>query len=681
MPSFNLRQIDRRVYAALAALFLLLLLLMPRSGRFTYDYRKGMPWEYPSLVAQFDFPVLKTADQMLADRQAAMARKVSYFRFSDDAVGKSMHDASSLDFGDRAFLKQPLTDALSDILSRGVAPDGPQSSPEDAAIYVQRGKQVRQVPAAEIFTVSSASAAIRDAALSAGLPGVAADSVLAASGVYALVVPTLIPDEEAAAALHGAAADVSPTQGVVKAGQLIVSEGETVTAEIQQLLDSYAAEYSRSLGYSGPPLLQWLGNALLALLLVAIYFFSVLHSNPDIFSRLNRFLYLTLVFAIASSAALMVARLTGRLVYMIPFPLAALYMLAFFRRQVVLPVYTASLMPLVLFSSAGVELFFMFMAAGIVTIAAYRSFGRGWKQFVLSLMVFATLAAVFFTFRLVNDERAVSHLGALVAIFIGSLLPVAGYPLIYLFEKLFNLVSESRLAELCDTNSNTLLRELSLKAPGTFQHSLQVMNMADAAARAIGADVLLVRAGALYHDIGKMANPACFIENGAQEETGYHDRLSPLESSSQIIRHVEDGLEMASRQGLPDIVKSFIATHHGTTTTAYFLDRHLKAGGDPSEAALFAYPGPKPVSREEVILMICDTLEAASRTLKGNSPEVYDAFVEDIFASKISADQFDGAEISLKELGILKAVLKKYLSQLYHGRVAYPKNNQKTDKQ
>jgi putative nucleotidyltransferase with HDIG domain len=250
--------------------------------------------------------------------------------------------------------------------------------------------------------------------------------------------------------------------------------------------------------------------------------------------------------------------------------------------------------------------------------------------------------------------------------------------LIYLFEKIFKLVSNTKLTELCDTN-NKLLRTLADKAPGTFQHCLQVMNLADAAARSIDANVLLVRAGALYHDIGKIANPQCFTEN---ETSGirYHAGLTPKESAQEIIKHVSDGLAMAEKNGLPGIIKEFIVSHHGTTSTGYFLTQYLNDGGDPGDVAEFYYDGVKPSTKEQVILMICDAVEAASRSLKDYSPQSISSLVDRIVDGKAKEDQLSDADISLREISRLKEVIKAYLSQMYHSRVSYPKRKEKAGK-
>ena len=213
---------------------------------------------------------------------------------------------------------------------------------------------------------------------------------------------------------------------------------------------------------------------------------------------------------------------------------------------------------------------------------------------------------------------------------------------------------------------------LADKAPGTFQHSLQVMNLADAVARAIDANVLLVRAGALYHDIGKIANPQCFTEN---ETPGvrYHEGLSSKESAQEIIRHVSDGLALADKYGLPSLVREFIATHHGTTCTAYFYNKYLVEGGSEDERGDFCYDGMKPKTKEQVVLMLCDAVEAASRSLKDYSAESISELVERITNGKIEDGQLSDSEISMSELSTAKEVMKSYIQQMYHARVAYPK--------
>ena len=320
----------------------------------------------------------------------------------------------------------------------------------------------------------------------------------------------------------------------------------------------------------------------------------------------------------------------------------------------------------------------MYLIAGVVGMQVFGYFNRGWLQFVTAFIVFMVMVFVWAAFRLIDNPEGLRNYHAILNMALAAFMSVAGYPLIYLFEKIFSLVSNSKLVELSDT-SNKLLRMLADKAPGTFQHSLQVMNLADAAARSIDANVLLVRTGALYHDIGKIANPQCFTENEAGG-VRYHADLSPKESAQEIIKHVSDGLALADKYRLPGEVKDFIRTHHGTTSTGYFLTKYLNDGGDPADVADFYYDGVKPVTKEQVILMLCDAVEAASRSLKNYSPESISELVERIIDGKINDGQLSKAHISLNQINIIKAEIKAYLQQMYHSRIAYPKRHENTAK-
>ncbi|HAC40826.1 MAG TPA: phosphohydrolase, partial [Rikenellaceae bacterium] len=362
------------------------------------------------------------------------------------------------------------------------------------------------------------------------------------------------------------------------------------------------------------------------------------------------------------------------ILFLIPYPVLALYLQAFFRNRVVMPVYIMMLLPMLIFCGNGMELFVMYLTAGLVTIQTFGTLNKGWLQFLNAAIIFGVELCVFLGFRLIDAGNTSIWWLQLIQIFVGAMLTVALYPLVYLFEKMFNLVSITRLIELADTN-NPLLQELSAKAPGTFQHCLQVMNMVDAVGRATDANVPLLRCAALYHDLGKMQNPLCFIENESSSPgaASYHEGKTPRESAIEIIRHVDDGLALADEHRLPSEIKSFIRSHHGTTAATFFLNQYLNAGGDPADVEDFYYHGQRPATKEEVILMVCDSIEAASRTLKDFSPEAFDRFVENIVSGKEKAGQFEDADITLHEMNVIKSILKTYMQQIYHGRVAYPK--------
>lgn len=674
--------INYRVLIPLVVLFLVLTLIFPRTAKFSYDYRKGSPWSHETLLAQFDFPILKTDEQIREEKSRSKSVVIPYYRYRQDIVDNCRKAAEGIDMGGYSYLRPLIVASMDGIYSNGVVPDegvklDGHSDPSGAVLYIQKDKRAGKKPVSEVFKESEAKNRLLSD-IAAKYPRINADSVLRSAGIYDFIVPNLEYDPKTTELVRSESSNqVSTTQGFVSAGQLIVSEGEIVTAEIAQMLDSYKVEYENSMGYGGPRILFWLGNAFIAFALVLLFFLMIYFLNRRLFMDHRKFWYLIFIFIIASVLALIINKFAPRCLYMVPFTLTALYLEAFFKNKVIFPICCVSFLPLLVFAENGVVLFVMFLLASIVAVFTFRFFNQGWQQFIMSGIVFVSILVTYFGFRMidmVNDDPYM----AVLYMFIGSMLIVAGYPLIYLFERMFNLISSSRLRELCDTN-NKLLRELEHKAPGTFQHSLQVMNMCDAAARAIDANVLLVRAGALYHDIGKMKNPLCFIENESMSPKGvhYHEHLSPKESARAIIKHVSDGLELAAENRLPDVIQDFILTHHGTSNTSYFYNKYLNEGGDPNDVSDFFYKGRKPQTKEQIILMICDTLEAASRTLKDNSAATFSVFVENIVASKMKIGQFDQADISIKDLNTVKETLKAYLSQIYHERVVYPqrKNN------
>lgn len=673
-----------RAYLPLIGLFLLLVFIMPRSPKFNYDYVKGSPWMHETLLAQFDFPVLKTEAQLLEEREKAGSDIVPYYRHDAKALSQSRLALASLDMDGYSFLKPVLEDNLAYVYSKGIlAPSAGQNTEElkdnpASLIFLQKDRRAMKVPVSEVFTIEDAETYLYDGLLKA-YPEIDADSLYLALPLNTVIIPDLIFDQQTTDLVHEEKVNfVSATQGVIRTGQVIVSEGEIVTAEIEQLLDSYKAEYDKSVGYGSSEVFMWIGNILIAFFIVLVLFLAICYCNFRIFDEFNKYLYLLMVFGIAALASSIVAKTDPALFYMMPFTLISLYLLAFFSRRMVFSVYFISLLPMLIFAPNGVELFMVYLVAGCVCIFVFGFFNRGWLQFVTALIVFAVMAVVWGAFRLVDGVDGLKDYRTILDLGLAALLAVAGYPLIYLFEKIFKLVSNTKLTELCDTN-NTLLRTLADKAPGTFQHCLQVMNLADAAARSIDANVLLVRAGALYHDIGKTANPQCFTEN---ETSGirYHAGLSPKESAQEIIRHVSDGLAIAEKHGLPGIIKEFIVSHHGTTSTGYFLTQYLNDGGDPDDVAEFYYDGVKPVTKEQVVLMICDAVEAASRSLKDYSQQNISSLVDRIVDGKVREDQLSDADISIRDINRMKEVIKSYLMQMYHSRVSYPKRKENAKK-
>ena len=655
---------------------------MPRRANFSFDYKVGSEWKYPDLYSDINFPILKTDEQIREELASTASAVIPYYRFSSEVTDLNVRAVETMELGD---LRMVVADAVRDIYSKGVTSDeGIKWSGEGAApsvIYIQKDKRASKHPAAEVRRLTEARAALLSA-VSAAVPGINVDSILLARGVYDLLVPNLSYDSQTTALVNAETrSSLSPTAGYVSNGQLLVKGGEIVTPEIAQMLDSDKSELSTR-EFRGSQFYVWLGNALIAIIILALLYLSIYFTKRHILAD-SRFLYVITVFLLMSVGALVAIRFDESVLPLIPFTLGALYLQAFFRNKFIIPVYAVSLLPLLIFSGNGVVYFVMYLLAGLVATFAFQWLGKGWKQFVLALIIFFVLLFTYSSFSLVHFAETTVLPRFVLRLFLGAMLTVAGYPLVYLFEKLFNLVSSSRLADLCDT-SNPLLRELEKKAPGTFQHSLQVMNMADAVARAIDSNPLLVRAGALYHDIGKTVNPQCFVENESllakAPEDKYHFGLTPQQSAHDIIKHTTDGVDIAVKAKLPEIIVDFIRTHHGTTLVGYFYGQALKSG-EPVQETEFRYPGMRPTSKEQIILMLCDSIEAASRSLESYTPEAFSEFVEKIVKGKMEDGQFDDSTISVKEIGQVKEAIKSYLAQTHHERIAYPdRKNKKSNK-
>ena len=661
------------IYLPLIAVFAVLFLLLPRSGKFSYDYRKGSPWVYDNLVADFDFPLLKTEEQLQSERESLGAESIPYCRLSSSVAKDVLAKVSALDFAQAPGARTATMEAISELYQRGVLPDAlsGSSSGADRLLLIQVEKRVERHSSSEYLSEEESQAFLRDE-LAKACPQIDADSLLKVLNIYPLLRANLVYDKQATELMHQKSVDyISTTSGIVPAGTVIVRHGETVTAEIKQMLDSYRLEFNSNVSYNGPAALLWLGNALMALFIVLLLFLSICYGNANVLDSYNRYLYLLFIFLLSAVATLLVDRFNPDSIYFIPYSIIAIYLMAFFKKRVVMPAYIMRLIPFRLCTNGCECLFMMHLVAGMVCIFTFSYFNHGWLQFVNAIFIFISASLVLLTNRLINGDPNLFDYSELLKIFIGSLACWLGYPMIFLFEKLFNLVSNSRLQDLCDTNSK-LLQLLAQKAPGTFQHCLQVMNLSDAAARSIGANVLLTRAGALYHDIGKMENPLCFVENQTPG-VKYHEELSAEESARDIIKHVSDGVAIADRYRLPDEIKQFIVTHHGTSCAAYFLTKYLNAGGDPDKTDTFYYKGQVPSTKEQSIVMVCDTLEAASRTLTDFSRNAVSDFVDRVFSSKLKEGQFADSALTEREIGIIKSTLKEYIANMHHARIVYPK--------
>ena len=683
MDSLNIQKTknilkDKSIYITMVIALVIMVLLYPSEGRFKYEYHKGRPWMYETLVAPMDFPILKSQAELLKEKNEAAELFVPYYVYNNDILLNVMQTADGLNRDSLISNKDlaTLKGVLSEIYTAGIIKRDEQLANNDKNSYiiVQKEKRAEEVPRASVYNIQQAIEKLQSK-----ISQIATDSITIA-GISrikpeSLIQANLIYDQQSTDLVHKNAIDyISPTKGIVYTGQLIVSEGEIITAYIEQILDSYKAEYELSMGYSGSNLSLISGHSLIILAILFLVFASIYTINIQILKEKKRFNFIIFLILLTYVITVVVRDAGPEYLFMVPFAVFALYMMAFFPAKVVLPIYMISLLPLLIIAENGIELYILNLFAGAVTLLSFVYLYRGWLQFLNSLLLFGAMFIVFIAFRLLESGKPVYDYTYIVYLFLNSMFIVATYPLVFLLEKIFGLVSVSTLKDLSDTN-NTLLQELARKAPGTFQHCLQVANLSERAVNAIHGNARLVKVGAMYHDVGKLVNPQCFIENQAPG-IDYHKNLSPQESAQLIIKHVSDGVELAKKFKLPKIITAFITSHHGRSVTGYFYSKYCLDGGDPNNKEPFTYNGTLPTTKEQVVVMMADAVEAASRSLKDYSAESISNLVDKITAARISESQLIEADISLKEINIVKEVFKKQLKEIYHSRIEYPAANQ-----
>ena len=563
-----------RIPLLFLAVVAVMLIFFTDRNNFRYRYQVGSPWNYETLTATFDFPVLKSEEQLMEERAAKSAQKMDCYRYDANVINQVKAAFAAFEPDS---LRNAVERSLERIYRSGVVAS---LSSDGAMISVRHGKRMEPRPASDVYTTAEACDKLLED-LGAAAAGINVDSLVAKKNLAEAIVPNMYFDPQATATLARKAMDyISPTSGMVYAGQKIIGRGETVTNEVARVLESYKAEFISAYGgNTQSDFLTTLSHLLMVLLLLGIYALMIYSTNKALFLDFRRLSFLMLLYTLVYiGVAVFPAQHEGFL-YLIPFALYILYTQEFFRNRVCLPLYLAALLPLLVLRDNGVELYLMNALAGAVLLVSYKYFNRGLTQFANSVFIFIALMLVYSTFRFITGTEFVKK--DIVFLALNSILAILGFPFIYLFERIFSLVSQMRLWELSDTN-NALLQELSRKAPGSFQHALGVANLAEAACRAVGGDVRLVRVGALYHDIGKIENPLCFTENQTAGDN-YHKGLTPLQSAHDILKHVDDGLALAARNHLPQVVSDMIASHHGTTKTMYFYTQYCNAGGDPAQ--------------------------------------------------------------------------------------------------
>jgi len=653
------------------ATIIVIVVTFPRGfTSFKYLYQVGRPWAYEDLVSPIDFPILKTEAELLAEKEEKSSVVVPCYLYDENVWTGVMEDFKQLliDNNDHTEIITELLKCFNEVYEAGILP----VKPETDVILARKGKHALKLPSSSLFVSSKVEAYVRQKMVSDSMSVEDVD-FLSTFRYSDYIKVNMIYDARKTEEIHRQAyEDISPTKGMFYSGGLIVQSGEMVTVDIAQILDSYKREDSRnSVGDSSVAGLA-VGRVLLSFIILASMLSAIFFTDFRKSIRWRDLYYILTLLIVLCVTSAVVHRMSTKYIFLIPYPVFALFLMSFYRRYVSFPVYSIMLLPVLLMVQNGVCIYFINLVAGITTMVCFARFHNGWHQFVCAFYVFLSLAVSYVSFTLLwNGNVTYTVLSTLWMMAVSSLFVVFAYPLVFLFEKMFSLVSQRRLSELGEIN-NKLLREMSQKAPGSFQHSLQVANLAGEAAHELDVNEALVRAGALYHDIGKMKNPLCFVENKLVG-MDYHTGLLPEDSAQQIIRHVDDGVEMARKNNLPEEVIDFILTHHAQSMAGYFYTTYVKNGGDPANKEPFSYHGKLPETEEQVIVMMADSIEAASRTLNDYSEESIRKLVEEIISKRLSELQLVNANISLRDLTRLKDIFVKKVSQMYHERVIYPK--------
>lgn len=668
-----------------SAVLVILVSLFPREGKFKYEFQKGSPWLHEDLIAPFDFAILKPAAELKKERNGILNDLHPYFRI-DEVVPAAQFKLLS-DMFDSAWVKYPayrdageplrlkyreITFALFDsVFNKGIIALTPETEnkPQDFKITIVRGNEAETVELKALFTISSADDYVRSRLKM--LPGINQGFIVPL--LENAIAHNIFFDPETTNSERDAAlANISTTKGMVQKGERIISRGELVSSEKFQMIESLKNDYELQLGLSSKYYLILLGQVILIAISLLVFILFMIAFRRDIYAENKNIVLILLLITIMVFVTSMIINIDVTYLYVVPLCLVPIIIRTFYDTRMALFVHIITIIIIGFIVPNSFQFLFLQLITGIITIITIVNLQRREQFFFTSLMIFLTYSVIYIGMMLIQEGSFDSVEQKSFILFAGSaLLTLFSYPLIFVFEKIFGMVTDVSLMELSDTNSK-LLRELALKAPGTFQHSLQVANLAEEAAHAIGASTLLMRTGALYHDIGKMDMAQYYIEN---QTTGInpHDELTYEESAKVIIGHVQQGIEKARLFKLPELIIDFIRTHHGTRFTQYFYQMQLKDfPGEEINEDSFRYNGPIPFSRETSILMMADSVEAASRSLKQYDEGSIHTLVESIINKQIETNQFLNSELTLKDITQIKKILKKQLMNIYHVRIDYP---------
>jgi cyclic-di-AMP phosphodiesterase PgpH len=614
-------------------------------------------WTHDDLVTEEDFYIRKTDYELKKEKEQIRREAPLFFEQNNAERDRRMKQLSALRNTDPEtyHMLKPLFDS---IYQRGVI-ESVSGVNDFRNAYISSGNYAEVISYYDFFTVQSA-AEFLNSYLGADAHGVNYLDYLAINYYY--------NREKSNLYLNSKLQQISHYKTAIRAGQVLVKKGEALTNNKRFLINRYFYFQNQNTAFS---LVKFLAKWALCFILSMVLLVFLAFFRKPIFGQNTQVAFLLLLLLGSVFAAAMFHKY-GLMIMALPFALVPILVRVFFDGRTALFTYLMVILQCSFFMPDKLEFILLQLVPGICTLFAVAEMRKRQQILNAAALVFFFYVIIFVSYHLgFGTSIAVTKFSSYIPFAISSMLVLLTYPLIYLTEKFFGFISDFKLLELCDLN-HPLLRRLSKDVPGTFQHSLQVANLAEEAIYYIGGNSLLVRAGAMYHDIGKMQNPNFFTENQANGFSP-HQEIEPLESARIIINHVIVGVEMAKKYKLPEQVIDFIRTHHGTTSVRYFYDLFKKQGHDVNAAeSQFRYPGPIPFSKETAVLMIADGVEAASRSLKVHDAVTINDLVDQIIEYKIENNQFINSDITFKDITTIKKIFKKRLMNIYHARIEYP---------
>lgn len=657
----------------------IVVLLMPRNVKFKYEYQKMRPWPHESLYAPFNFPIYKSEETVRKEKEEALKNIEPIFVF--DALGTENGREKLLkDFeyqwvdtiGNKEYYRNLILGIYDHIENNGIVAKNNRTNnfKGDEMVVVVRNKVQTKCKYEDLNTMATASAYIQGK-----LTHISDYKTmqLISNLLHNSLRQNVIYSESMTKQAEKMAVDnIMLTFGMVQKDELIIMEGEIVTDEKYQIITSLQREYADITAknfFSRNYMLY--GQLLLVSIVFLALYLTLRMLRPDIFEQLRYINLILLLMLLMIVPSLLLIRYAPSMIFIMPVAIMSILLMTFFdaRISIIVQVMTLIIISLVVLNPF--QYFFVQMLVSFVAIFSMTKRTRRASYFGTSLAVFATYVTVYLGMMLIFDGGFDSFDWTVIMIYGGNaFFTMLALPLAFLFERIFGFVTDLSLLELSNTNS-PLLRKLASDAPGTFQHVMQVADLCEEVIYNIGGNPLLVRTGAMYHDIGKTRNPFYFIEN-QNGKYNPHDDVSYAESAQIIISHVIDGIEICRKYHIPEQIIDFVRTHHGTRRTEYFYQMELRENPDGVDESEFKYPGPLPFSKETAVLMMCDAVEAASRSMSEKTEESLNKLVDNIIDGQMKANQFDNTNITFHDITVTKKVLKKKLMSIYHVRIAYP---------